>query len=587
MNLGLAYNKGRVALTPADQLVVPILCAPRSGGALVARLLGQLGVELGWPLSPVGKDNPRGAWEHSFFRTVNRQFLAGFGCDEDGLESPEKLAVFAHRMGLVDLAIKDQDDLQSKLSSYFMQPVWAFKDTRTALTWPLWSRLLSDFGYRKVQPIVVVRHPDACWASMTKWAEASEPAMRLGMSPEDFVHSMWWGTHQAILSSDLEESATLLVSLEDLLSPRTAPVEIARLAEHIGGASLEKQSKALSSIEFCAQPYFELPSDPQLAELYTGLTALVKAQHDAFVEARPPLPSLTLVNTIERTPRQQTPYCIYQVTPAGYPHSAAFDEIALGLHHAFESLGLQAPIVRHVDDITGTPIVVGANLIGGFVDTLEIADVLPEDSIIYNLEQIDPTSAWMTDRYLGLLNRFRVWDYSPANAQRLLQMGIEIEGVCGIGYVPELERIEQGVFEDIDVLFYGGMNPRRAAILDALKARGLNVVVAANCFGEARDQLVARSKIVLNIHFYEAKVLEMVRISYLLANGQCVVSEVGVDRDEETFFQEGIAFASYEGLVDRCVELVAQPEQRRRISRNAKSIFSRLHQAQFLAERLQ
>jgi hypothetical protein len=192
----------------------------------------------------------------------------------------------------------------------------------------------------------------------------------------------------------------------------------------------------------------------------------------------------------------------------------------------------------------------------------------------------------MKGRYLSLLRRFRVWDYSPANAQRLLEMGIRVEGVCGIGYVPELERIAQDVSEDIDVLFYGAINDRRRVVLEALQDRGLNVVVAANCFGEARDRLVARSKIVLNIHFYEAKVLEMVRISYLLANGQCVVSEVGVDREEEAFFQEGIAFAPYDGLVDRCIELVERPDERRRIAGNAKTIFSGLSQAHFLSELL-
>ena len=107
----------------------------------------------------------------------------------------------------------------------------------------------------------------------------------------------------------------------------------------------------------------------------------------------------------------------------GYPHSSAFDEVALSLHHGFADLGISAPIVRDAREIQGTPIVVGANLIGGFVDTLGVAEALPGDSILYNLEQIDPSSEWMTDRYLNLLKRFRVWDYSPANAKRLLEMG--------------------------------------------------------------------------------------------------------------------------------------------------------------------
>ena len=263
-----------------------------------------------------------------------------------------------------------------------------------------------------------------------------------------------------------------------------------------------------------------------------------------------------------------------------------FDEIAIGLHHGFEALGYRAPIVRKVEDVEGTPIVVGGNLLGIFGDTQAIAEQLPADTVVYNLEQIDTDSVWLTDQYIDVLKRFRVWDYSPSNAERLRGMGVPVEGVCRIGFVPEFSQIDQSAEEDIDVLFYGALNPRRQAVLDELEKRGLNVVVAVNCFGEARDRLVARSKVVLNIHYYEAKVLEMVRISYLLANGQCVVSEVGADRHEEAVFEEAIAFSSYEDLVERCVELVENASARKAYGRRAKSLFSSMHQAHFLAERL-
>ena len=277
---------------------------------------------------------------------------------------------------------------------------------------------------------------------------------------------------------------------------------------------------------------------------------------------------------------------MFQVSPSGYPHAAAFDEVAQTLHYGLGALGIPAPIVKRVEDIQGIPIVVGANLIGRFVDTLDIADALPADTILLNLEQIDASSEWMTDNYLELLGRFRVWDYSPANADRLAQLGVHVEGICGIGHVPQLERIAQDVEEDIDVLFYGGMNERRQSVLNSLREKGLNVVVAANCFGQARDDLVSRAKVVLNIHFYEAKVLEMVRISYLLANGQCVVSETGVDSEEEVIFRDAIAFSSYEGLVEKCVELVEDHPQRARIAAEAKSLFSSMKQSEILTRLL-
>jgi hypothetical protein len=60
-------------------------------------------------------------------------------------------------------------------------------------------------------------------------------------------------------------------------------------------------------------------------------------------------------------------------------------------------------------------------------------------------------------------------------------------------------------------------------------------------YGQARDALVARARIQLNVHYYEAKVFEVVRVSYLLANGRFVVSETGADAEEEASFGPGVA----------------------------------------------
>ena len=87
--------------------------------------------------------------------------------------------------------------------------------------------------------------------------------------------------------------------------------------------------------------------------------------------------------------------------------------------------------------------------------------------------------------------------------------------VVPIGYTRELTRIRRVAPPDIDVLFIGSINPRRRAVLEQMHADGLRVQAAFGVYGAERDALVARARIVLNVHFYEAKVLEMVRLSYL------------------------------------------------------------------------
>jgi hypothetical protein len=516
--------------------------------------------------------------------------LSGFGAHPDAVGTPEALHRFAEQMSRTKLSEPDRKDVAARIAQNFMQPIWGWKDPRTSVVWPFWSNILQELGYAQVKPVLVVRHPDACFRALKKSGLIRSQALVAQMSEEDFVHSMWWAVYQVLLSSEMDEKNTLILSAEDLLDPKTAPVEVARLAAHMG-VPTERAQSALAWISFSERQRDASPEDANLAVIYDGLCSLAQEQRASFLESNPFVPRIeTIQNSIPMTPApsdSSVRFCIYQVSPSGYPHAAAFDEVALSLHYGLKGLGINAPLVTRVEDVQGTPIVVGANLLGKFVDTVEIADRLPADAVLFNLEQIDADSDWMTDAYLNLLKRFRVWDYSPGNIDKLHTMGIEVEGLCRIGHADELARIDQNVVEDIDVLFYGGLNPRRSEVLQALRDRGLNVVVAANCFGEARDQLVARAKIVLNIHFYQAKVLEIVRISYLLSNGQCVVSETGADPAEEVVFQDAIAFSSYDGLVDKCVELAQDTPQRQRIAHCAKTLFSSMKQSDFLAELIQ
>ena len=192
-----------------------------------------------------------------------------------------------------------------------------------------------------------------------------------------------------------------------------------------------------------------------------------------------------------------THYTIWVVSPPSYPHSQAFDEIALALCAAFRALGIEAPVVRDSSQVGERALVLGCNL---------LPDVpIPQATrlTLFNLEQITPGSPWLTADYLALLRRFPVWDYSRHNIEGLARLGIRATH-CGIGYMPELTRIHPAV-EDIDVLFIGSMNERREGVLREIARRGAKVGARYGSYGAERDELFARSKIVINIHFYEAR----------------------------------------------------------------------------------
>ncbi|MDE2437529.1 MAG: methyltransferase domain-containing protein, partial [Sphingomonadales bacterium] len=257
-----------------------------------------------------------------------------------------------------------------------------------------------------------------------------------------------------------------------------------------------------------------------------------------------------------------------------YPHSEAFRETAETLYFGLRRCGVDVTWSDTPFTADRVPIVFGANLAS---DVSE----LPAHAVIFNLEQVENGSAWMREPYFTLLKTHEVWDYSKRNIEMLRAMGISNVRHLALGHVPEIERIPSAP-RDIDVLFYGSMNPRRQRIIDELRAAGLAVTAVFGIYGAERDALIARSRIVLNVHFYDSKIFEIVRVSYLLANGACVVSEAGNDAMEQDY-ADVVAFAPYDGLVARCRELLADPQARAALADRGRELMRSLPQEAFLA----
>jgi hypothetical protein len=227
----------------------------------------------------------------------------------------------------------------------------------------------------------------------------------------------------------------------------------------------------------------------------------------------------------------------------GHIHSHALDEVAETVNYGLRRLGHDS-VLDGYEDQDRRQIIIGAHLLG---DQLAAA---PPGTIIYNLEQTD--APWVP-QYAPLFRDFTLWDYSERNIEFWAQRDIKAVHVP-IGYVPEMTRIVSAPVQDIDVLFYGCMNPRRGKIVDELGARGLCIVAVCNVYGADRDKLIARAKVVLNMHFYEPGIFEIARVSYLLANRKCVVSETGLDVPQNIC--KGLAFADYADLVACCENFV-------------------------------
>ncbi|RUP00313.1 tetratricopeptide repeat protein [Hyphomicrobium sp.] len=269
------------------------------------------------------------------------------------------------------------------------------------------------------------------------------------------------------------------------------------------------------------------------------------------------------------------------IEPEGNVHKAAFDDLASGFEHALRSLGANVRRQSNKLENAGVNLVLGAHL----VPTQEMADRIPQNTVIINLEQITGFNVRERPIYLSLLKRLAVWDYSVRNIVELRRMTQNkyIRHVS-VGYTPEMTRARPSQSQPVDVLFYGSTNTRRLAILRELERAGLNVNHLFSVYGEKRDRAIAEAKIVLNMHFYEDSIHEIIRTSYLLANSKAIVSECGPRTEIDDDIRRAMVAVPYENLVASCVALVRDEPRRRALERTAFEIFSKRDQAKILRE---
>ena len=271
---------------------------------------------------------------------------------------------------------------------------------------------------------------------------------------------------------------------------------------------------------------------------------------------------------------------IVLIRPAAYLHTEAFREIAETLQFGLRSIGHKAEVGENVFDSGATNLILGAHLLSPGQ-----ARQVPRGSILYNLEQIG--GAQLLPAYYELARRHQIWDYDLSNIDKWKATNCSYAPIhVPIGYVPELTRIARKS-HDIDVLFYGSLNERRNHVLNSLKDRGVKVHNVFGVYGRDRDELIARSKLILNIHFYDAKVFEIVRVSYLLANSKAVVTECGSHNLEDEGLTNAVLVCPYESLVDGCLALLQHEEERLKLETRGFHWFSQRKESDILSNALQ
>lgn len=186
-------------------------------------------------------------------------------------------------------------------------------------------------------------------------------------------------------------------------------------------------------------------------------------------------------------------------------------------------------------------------------------------TLIANFEQFGSTSALAGGEYQRWLREWVVLDYHSRNVEYLkrgnpgqrafeipIAPGPSVRFGCGPGSDPT-----------VDVLFFGSLNDRRAALLEQLKAAGMSVEVVAGAYGSELAPAVQRARLVLHIHFYDTALFPVARVLQPVMAGVPIVCETPAFAQLSDWSTSGIVFVPYEGLVDTCRRLLDAPDERR------------------------
>jgi hypothetical protein len=258
------------------------------------------------------------------------------------------------------------------------------------------------------------------------------------------------------------------------------------------------------------------------------------------------------------------------VQPENYVNYAPFIGVAKSMYFALRRLGHDVRLAGNEFLRDATNVIFGAHHLAG-----DLAAGLPSDTIIYNTEQLRADGA-LVEALRPFVSRFATWEPDMGNVEawRALGLGSRIRYMQP-GYLPESSTVDPATPTDIDVLFFGKVNPRRMVILDTIMRAGISLHVADAVYLSERDALVARARILLNVHATDDSALEMARVAYALANRRALVTELGRGARLDPDLRDGVLAGTSAELPALCRALLADNVRRRELAERGFQAFSR------------
>lgn len=187
-------------------------------------------------------------------------------------------------------------------------------------------------------------------------------------------------------------------------------------------------------------------------------------------------------------------------------------------------------------------------------------DRIPPRTIFYNTEDLEYQPSAAQQSVIEIVRRgFTVWDYARKNLAWFAANGCpdRVRHVP-FGYSKPIDRVVRRPWEErtIDVLFYGKLTQRRVDVIAELMRTSLTVGVFSHAYGALRDDLMSRSKLVLNVPAVPAFIAECPRVTFCASNQKLCVSE-RPSYPLAPAWEKAIAFVPYREIVQSCQSLAA------------------------------
>ena len=273
---------------------------------------------------------------------------------------------------------------------------------------------------------------------------------------------------------------------------------------------------------------------------------------EAMINQQAKQRSMKIKSEINTTGAERINICVLKQD--GYIHTEAFRDLAERIEAEAYRKDKLVTISSKEDKNADLNILLGAH-----IHTKYASEFDKNKLLIINLERLEAVKdSENHNEYLNLLNQSKYVDYSRHNNKYCRQNDINLpEYLYRPWNEPRWERTIQQTEKKWDACFIGSLTPRRKNICQDLIRRGVKLKIATASYSSERDEILSKSKYILNLHAYPGDdSAELFRLNYYASNRLRCISEICTFEEGESEISDSLTQYAYEDFGERLSKLI-------------------------------